>query len=126
MKVILTAIILLFLGLTTTNLVTAAPYNPLGGACSGSAATSAACTNNTTDPVSGTDGVIYKVTQLVVFATSIVAVLMIMIGGFTYIMSSGDPQKISAAKNTIIYAIIGLIVAVSAQLIIKFVLQSIG
>jgi hypothetical protein len=47
---------------------------------------------------------------------------MIIVGGFQYVMASGDPGNITNAKNTILYAIIGLLVAVLAQGIISFVL----
>lgn len=52
----------------------------------------------------------------------VVAVIMIIIGGFRYITSGGASDSISAAKNTIIYAIIGLVVVALAQFIVRFVL----
>lgn len=53
----------------------------------------------------------------------VVAVIMIIIGGLKYITSSGDSNNITSAKNTILYAIIGLIVVALAQFIVKFVLS---
>ncbi len=53
----------------------------------------------------------------------IVAVIMIIIGGFRYITSSGNPDKVSGAKNTLIYAIVGLIIVALAQFIVRFVLS---
>lgn len=47
-----------------------------------------------------------------------VAVLMIVISGLRYITSAGDPQKASQAKNGIIYALVGIAVALAAQAII--------
>jgi hypothetical protein len=47
---------------------------------------------------------------------------MIIIGGLKYITSSGDSNNITSAKNTILYAIIGLVVVALAQFIVKFVL----
>lgn len=55
-----------------------------------------------------------------------VAVIMIIIGGVRYITSGGDSSNISAAKNTIIYAIIGLIIVALAQVIVHFVLKNLG
>lgn len=52
-----------------------------------------------------------------------ISVLVIAIGGFRYTISSGDPQNIAKAKNTIIYALIGLVVALAAFSIVSFVLQ---
>ncbi len=51
------------------------------------------------------------------------ALLIITISGFRYITSAGDPQKASEARSGIIYALIGLIVAISAQAIVVFVVN---
>lgn len=53
----------------------------------------------------------------------IVAVLMIIVGGFRYIISGGDSANVTSAKNTILYAIIGLLVVAFAQFIVKFILS---
>lgn len=50
------------------------------------------------------------------------AVIMILVGGFRYITSGGDSNKIGSAKTTIIYAIIGLVIVAMAQVVVKFVL----
>ena len=55
----------------------------------------------------------------------IIAVVMIIIGGVKYMTSMGDPGKVQSAKNTILYSVIGLIVAVSAFAIVNFVLGAI-
>lgn len=52
----------------------------------------------------------------------IIAVVMIMVGGVKYITSQGSSDSVSGAKNTILYAVIGLIVVALAQLIVRFVL----
>lgn len=52
-----------------------------------------------------------------------VAVLYIILGGISYIYSSGEPQKTKQAKETIIYAIIGLVIAITAETIIWTVLS---
>lgn len=53
----------------------------------------------------------------------IIAVVMIMIGGIKYMTSQGDPNQATAARNTILYAAIGIVVAVLAQVIVRFVLK---
>ncbi len=50
------------------------------------------------------------------------SVLFIIIGAFRYVLSSGDPKNTEAAKETIIYALVGLIVAVLAYTIVNFVI----
>jgi hypothetical protein len=51
-----------------------------------------------------------------------VAVIMIIFGGFKYVTSGGSHEKVANAKNTIMYALIGLVVVVLAQVIARFVL----
>lgn len=51
-----------------------------------------------------------------------ISVLFMVIGGMRYISSQGDPQEISKAKGTLIYAIIGLLVSIAAVAIVTFVL----
>ena len=54
------------------------------------------------------------------------ALLIIIIAGFRYIVSAGDPQKTANAKSTIIYALVGLAIAITAQAIIAFVVERVG
>ncbi len=53
----------------------------------------------------------------------VVAVIMIIVGGFKYIISGGDSTNVTGAKNTILYAIIGLIIVALSQWIVRFVLS---
>lgn len=55
----------------------------------------------------------------------IAAVIMIIIGGMKYVTSSGDSTSVNGAKNTILYAIVGLIVVGLAQVLVKFVLNQV-
>jgi hypothetical protein len=74
----------------------------------------------------GTDGLNKLLVQVVnIFSgvVGVVAVLMIIIGGFRYITSGGDSNKVGTAKNTLIYAIIGLVIVTLSQIIVRFVLQ---
>ena len=61
----------------------------------------------------------------IIFAVGMVAVVMIILGGVSYATSQGDPQKVKKAKDTILYGIIGLVVALLAFAIVNFVLSSI-
>jgi hypothetical protein len=71
----------------------------------------------------GPNGIITKVIKLLSMVVGIAAVIMIIVGGIKYALSSGDPNNVNSAKNTIIYAAVGLSVAVLAQAIIIFVLN---
>lgn len=57
---------------------------------------------------------------------AVVAIIMIIIGGLKYIMSGGDSGNITGAKNTILYAIIGLVIVALAQFIVRFVLDKVS
>ena len=68
------------------------------------------------------NGLITDVINILSVVIGVAAVIMIMIAGFKYITSQGDSAGISSAKNTLLYAVIGIIVVASAQLIVRFVL----
>jgi hypothetical protein len=55
--------------------------------------------------------------------SNIVNIFSIIVGGLRYITSGGDSGNVSTAKNTIIYAIVGLVIVALAQLIVHFVLN---
>ena len=69
----------------------------------------------------GNSGVFSEITNVLLFVIGAVAVIMIVIGGLRYVISGGDAKQVDAAKNTILYAIIGIIVAILAYAIINFV-----
>lgn len=56
----------------------------------------------------------------------VISVIMIIFGGFKYITSGGDTGNITSAKNTIIYAVLGLVVVALAQFIVQFVLNKVA
>lgn len=55
---------------------------------------------------------------------AVIAVLVIVIAGLRFILGQGNPQETAKARSTIIYALVGLVVALSAQAIVGFVLGS--
>ncbi len=65
---------------------------------------------------------IKTITNVLLFVIGAVAVIMIILGGIRYTTSNGDSSQITAAKNTILYAVIGLVVALLAYAIIDFVI----
>jgi hypothetical protein len=62
-----------------------------------------------------------NVTNILVFLIGAVSVIFIIIGGLRYVTSNGDSKQVSAAKDTILYAVIGVIVAIAAYAIVNFV-----
>ena len=69
--------------------------------------------------------VIQNILTTVIFISSIIAVIFIIVGGVQYMTSSGDAGKVKKAKDTILYACIGLVVCALAFLIVDFVIHTI-
>ncbi len=67
--------------------------------------------------------IIHLVINIFSLVVGVVSVIMIIIGGLKYITSGGDSGNITGAKNTILYAIIGLVVVALAQVVVRFVLE---
>lgn len=74
----------------------------------------------------GPDGVFTQVTNTVLYVVGAISVIMLVWGGFRYIISGGDSKKVTDAKNTILYAILGLVIAFFAYAIVNFVLNTIS
>lgn len=72
------------------------------------------------------DGIFKVIINALLFLIGIVSVIMLIIGGFKYTTSNGSQEAVSSAKNTIMYAIIGIVVAVLAFAIVNWVLTSLG
>lgn len=69
----------------------------------------------------GVFGIIKIVIQVLLIVGGIIAVIMIIIGGIRYMTSNGDSADVKAAKDTILYSIIGLVVAGAAYVIVTWV-----
>lgn len=72
----------------------------------------------------GASGIFSTITNVLLFILGAVSVIMIIIGGLRYVISGGDSSAVTAAKNTILYAIVGVIVAILAYAIVNFVIGS--
>jgi hypothetical protein len=69
----------------------------------------------------GNDSIFGKVTNILLFLIGAIAVIMLIIGGIRYVISGGDQAQVTAAKNTILYAIVGIIVAFLAYAAVSFI-----
>lgn len=69
---------------------------------------------------------IRSVVEILIFVVGAVSIIMVVIGGLRYVLSGGDEKAISAAKNTILYSIIGIIISVASYAIVSFVLTNLG
>ena len=72
----------------------------------------------------GDTGAFRQVTNTILYIVGIIAVVMLIIGGIKYVVSGGDSKKVTDAKNTVLYAIIGLVIAFLAFAIVNFVISA--
>ena len=72
------------------------------------------------------DDIVLAVVNWLLFAVGVISVVMLIVGGIKYATSAGDSNKVTSAKNTIMYAIIGLAVAVLAFAIVGFVTNTLN
>lgn len=88
------------------------------------------CQSNKNQPkegneIYGRNGILTKATNIISILVGAAAVVVIIIGGIRYVIASGDPSNLNGAKNAILFALIGLLVAGFAQAIVVFVLSRI-
>src|SRR3989344_753455 len=79
------------------------------------------CASNAT--INDFQDTLNSIVNIISIIVGVIAVLMIIFGGFRYITSGGDAAKVTSAKNTILYGLIGLIIVALAQIIVRFVLN---
>lgn len=72
------------------------------------------------------DGFVKPTINIILWVVGVAAVIVIIVAGLKYVTSSGNPSAISSAKTTILYAVIGLVIAITAYAIVNFVLKSFG
>ena len=71
------------------------------------------------------NGLFERIVNFLLGFVALISVIMIIIGGIRYIISNGDQNAVTGAKNTILYAIVGLVIAIFGWAIVNFVLDSI-
>ncbi len=104
--------------------VPAFAYNALQGADCVHAGNSAVCNRgNPSDPIAGSDGLLAHIGNIVSYIAGAAAVILIIVAGVRYITSGGDSNAISGAKNTLIGALIGLVIVALARVLITFVVN---
>lgn len=102
--------------------------NSSGGASSGGSATTNILKG--VNDVGGSDNTvslkdrINTITNILLFVLGAIAVIVIIIGGIRYATSNGDSSQTKAAKDTILYAVVGLVVAIIAYAIVQFILTA--
>lgn len=107
--------------LATTGLFTTIQAAAIGGIADG--ASSARGVDQPAD-LFGDTGVFTRISSILLFIIGAVAVIMLIFGGFRYVISGGDASKVQDAKNTVLYALVGIIVAILAYAAVNFVIGS--
>ena len=72
----------------------------------------------------GPAGTFQTITNVLLFVVGAVSVIMLIIGGIRYVVSGGDSTAVQGAKNTILYAIVGIVICLLAYAIVSFVIGS--
>lgn len=91
-----------------------------GGSLSGTASGGTICDSKGDDFY----GIMKTIINTILMVLGMIAVIMIVIGGIRYTTSNGESSQIQSAKNTILYAVVGLIVAILAFAIVNFVIEA--
>ncbi len=124
---ILAAVAVMAPGLVLNTGVAEAATTPNSSLCKGILATDSSQTGDTCASITATEadndikGIVTEIVDILLYVVGVVSVIMIIIGGLRYITSSGDSSNVTAAKNTILYAIVGLVIVIFAKAIVAFV-----
>jgi hypothetical protein len=135
----LAAIMIVFvLGLPAASAFAVSPVSPVVNNMAASSSANQACTaindafggsncdsSNPDKAKSDLGQIISKIIDILSWVVGAISVLMLVIGGFRYIVSGGDSNSTAGAKNTILYALIGLAIVIFAQAIVIFVISNI-
>lgn len=129
--IISTLAVFIFAGLPVAMIAPdASAQHPKAEACKGAggvwrgSATSGECDLSKTGADTDLSAFIQRIVNILLFVIGAAAVLMIVIGGIRYVTSNGDSASTKSAKDTILYAVIGLVVAVMAYAIVNFVMSN--
>lgn len=66
------------------------------------------------------------VANVLIFVVGAISIIMIIIGGLKYVLSSGDPSKVNSAKNTILYSLVGVSLAILSYAMVNYVIGQFG
>jgi hypothetical protein len=98
------------------------PVSALGEGGAPAGVNAARGDNTPSNLVNGDSSIVRRAINIMLFGVGVLSVVMLIFGGFRYVISGGKKESVTNAKNTILYAIIGLLIAVFAYAIINFIL----
>ena len=99
--------------------------NPLDASCQDRDLASTDVCKSRGDKLFGPGSIWTNIINTMIYVVGAVAVLMIVVGGLRYVLSGGDASQTKSAKDTILYSIVGVIIAVMSYAIVNFVLVNI-
>lgn len=77
------------------------------------------------NPIYGPNGILTKIISLLSIVVGIAAIIGIMYAGLRFITSGSNPQQVTAAREAVIYSVVALLVAATAQLLVRFLVGKI-
>lgn len=92
--------------------------------CAGNGANSTYCQNKS-EGETKVKSVMKSVVDVLLMTVGVISIVMIVVGGIMFALSSGDASKVTKARNMVIYAVVGLVVALFASAIINFVFNKV-
>jgi len=111
----------LFVAHASTAFATSTNCDPATGSVSSGVDCAADGSNLADTTLFGDGGIVPLMINTLLTLVGVISVIMLIIGGIRYIISSGDQNAVTTAKNTILYAIIGLIIALLSYAAISFI-----
>lgn len=107
--------------------LTVAAFDPFGSVECGQASDSAVCQDksNTENPLTGIDGLILKIVNIIAVVAGATAVIIIIVSGFRFVTSGGSSDEVAGARRSLIYALVGLAIIALSRTIIAFILGKI-
>jgi hypothetical protein len=100
--------------------------NVFGDACKKAGTkNSAVCKDqsNATNPLTGSNGLIVKITKIIATVAGVAAIVIIIVSGLRFVLSDGDTAQATNARNSILYALIGLVIIIISASIISLVMS---
>lgn len=114
---------MMVLGLSFVSAPAYAACNP-GSLNVGSGADCAQGNQTPTNLFGGNQSIFKIVTNVLLFLVGAISVIMLIVGGIRYVISGGDQAQVTSAKNTILYAIVGIVIAFLAYAAVNFVVDA--
>lgn len=119
-RIFIAALVLVGSGMLVAMPLTANAQGAFDGVCSSNGDTGV-CQENAKSENANTNSLVKNIVNTLLFLVGAISVFMVIFGGILYVTSQGDSGNVTKAKNTILYAIVGLVVAFIAYAIVNWV-----